>query len=205
MRVIIGAIVGAVVIFLWGMSAWMVLGIHDGTINSFPESEQVAQYFREMPIESGAYMYPGIDEMKPGMSAEEQKAAREAMSEKHRKGPIFMIHIQKEGLEPMPPDMMGRGLAINFVAAFIASLLLWMAACKYYLQRVLFVSLFAVFATTISHVNLWNWMLAPQDYTIAFVIDVVIGWTIAGVVIAAIVKPPKLAVKPAEQTAEAKT
>jgi hypothetical protein len=55
-----------------------------------------------------------------------------------------------------------------------------------------------IFTALIGHVSYWNWMNFPLDYTVAFVIDNVVGWTLAGLVIAAIVTPTVCAPKTAE-------
>ncbi|MEM7313055.1 MAG: DUF2760 domain-containing protein [Planctomycetota bacterium] len=56
----------------------------------------------------------------------------------------------------------------------------------------------------IGHVSYWNWMPFPLDYTLAFVADVVIGWFLAGLAIAALVKPTAVTTTPVTSIVEAK-
>ena len=46
-----------------------------------------------------------------------------------------------------------------------------------------------IFVALVGHASYWNWMRFPTDYTIAFIVDVIVGWTLAGLAIAAIVRP----------------
>jgi hypothetical protein len=41
-------------------------------------------------------------------------------------------------------------------------------------------------------VSYWNWYGFPTDFTIGAVLDEVIGWFLAGLVLAAIVRPTKI-------------
>ena len=49
--------------------------------------------------------------------------------------------------------------------------------------------LLVVFLAIMGHLAYWNWMPFAMDYTLAFVLDSVLGWAVAGAAIAAVVKP----------------
>ena len=102
------------------------------------------------------------------------------------------IYYQREGMTPMGPKVLLMGFVIDFAAALLVAMLLTCAAsgcCQGYAYRVGFVVGMGIFTALIGHFSYWNWMNFPTDYTIAFVIDNVVGWTLAGLVIAAIIKP----------------
>jgi hypothetical protein len=63
----------------------------------------------------------------------------------------------------------------------------------YYGQRVFFVALLGVFAAIFRDVALVNWMMFPWDYSQAMIVDVVISWVLAGLILGAIVKRPAAA------------
>jgi hypothetical protein len=86
--------------------------------------------------------------------------------------------------------MLAAGLLIDFLAALLAAYIVSLSdRCRHYLPRVGVVALLGVFAALVTHLAYWNWMTFPLDHTIAMAIDVVIGWIVAGLVIAAIVRP----------------
>ena len=89
-------------------------------------------------------------------------------------------------------SVLAGGFVIDLLAALLAACLLSSVsidAGRSYARRVGFVIGLGIFVALIGHASYWNWMHFPTHYTIAFVIDVVIGWTLAGLVIAAIVRP----------------
>jgi hypothetical protein len=90
---------------------------------------------------------------------------------------------------------MGRGFGINVFCALCVAIVLRLTARSVpsYLGRVGVVMLVALFAAAISHVSLWVWMgTFPREWTIAMARDVVVGWTLAGFFMAAIIKAPAI-------------
>ena len=99
----------------------------------------------------------------------------------------------------MGPGVMLGGFAIDLLASLLAACLLSSAVsgcCKSYASRVGFVTGLGIFVGLVGHASYWNWMHFPQDYTLMFIVDVVVGWTLTGLVIAAIVRPGGCCAKP---------
>src|SRR3990170_4530509 len=127
-RVLIATVVGAVVLFAWGMAAWMVLPLHDGSIKRISDETVVATLLQKQGLKTGVYMYPAMPEPGAGMPQQEIEKAEAEWKERHTNGPIFSIYYTTEGSEPMPPKMMAGGWVINFIAVCIASVLLRLAS-----------------------------------------------------------------------------
>ncbi len=162
----------------------MLIPLHGPTVHQLPDENSVRDALVAQDIPSGLYAMPfGTDEE---MMDPESKFAQH-----HKAGPVVSIFYNKTGFEPMPPSTMAIGFATDFAAAFIVSLLLSCtgSCCASYWRRVGFVSAFGIFLALTAHVAYFNWMHFPPDFTIAFVIDVVVGWFLAGLPIAAIVRP----------------
>jgi len=51
-----------------------------------------------------------------------------------------------------------------------------------------------IFVSIVAHLTYWNWMGFPLDYTIAMMVDVIVGWILAGLGIAAVVKEKAAAI-----------
>lgn len=185
-RIFLAGLAGAVVYYVWGMACWMALPIHTPTIRAIPNEAAATELLTGQSLETGVYTAPFA-------TPEEMADANSPFFTKHRQGPIYSIYYQAEGMEPMGPGTLAAGFVIDLFAALIASCMLYSAAggccCQGYWARVGFISGFGVFVALIGHVSYMNWMYFPLDYTIGFVIDVVVGWFLAGLAIAAIVKP----------------
>jgi len=190
-RIIIAGIVGGIVYTIWGALAWMVLGIHDWTSVKITDEDAVVAILNENITQEGVYFFPAMPEPSSTMSEAEISAQTDQWMEKYRRGPIGMIAYRPHGADPMMTSMYISGVIISILAALIVAWLLSRstAMSQSYLARVSFCGTLAIFASIVTHVAFWNWMLMPFDYTIAMVLDVVLGWVVTGAVIAAIVKP----------------
>lgn len=185
-RILVAAALGAIVYYVWGMMAWMALPLHTPTVSGLPDEASITSLLKEQDLPTGVYTAPMWE------TEADMGDPTSAFSKNHLAGPIYSIYYQRDGMVPMGPKVLLMGLLIDFVAALLVAMLLSCAAsgcCKSYGYRVGFVIGMGIFTALIGHVSYWNWMYFPLDYTIAFVIDNVVGWTLAGLVIAAIVKP----------------
>jgi hypothetical protein len=185
-------VLSAVALFVFGMASWMVLGLHEGTIRKLPDQAAVAAMLEEQKLSTGVYSYPAMSQPVPGAPAAEQQKAMDDWMALRRQGPIFSVFYQAQGAEAFAPQVLGGGFGINFICSLIAATLLWMAgpSLASYGRRVLFVALLGVFAAIFRDVALFNWMNFPADYTHAMIIDVLISWVLAGLILGAIVKRP---------------
>lgn len=190
-RILLASLLSAIVLFVFGMASWMVFGLHGDTIRTLPDQAAVTAVLEEQKLTTGVYSYPMMVPSPEAPAAEQQQAMDEWQALR-RQGPVFSVFYQAAGAEPFAPEVLGRGFAINFVCSLIAAALLWMAggSLASYGQRVLFVALLGVFAAIFRDVALFNWMSFPWDYTQAMIVDVLISWVLAGLILGAIVKRP---------------
>jgi len=185
-RILVAALLGAIVYYVWGMLAWMALPLHTPTMTGLVDEAAVTNILTEQNLETGVYSAP-MWENEAAMSDPDS-----AFTKNHLRGPIYTIYYQRDGMVPMGPKVLLMGVTIDFAASLLAALLLSCAAsgcCQSYWRRVGFVAGLGVFTAVVGHGAYWNWMYFPTDYTIAFMIDNIVGWTLTGLVIAAIVKP----------------
>ena len=183
MRLILAAVIGAVILFAWSFVSWQLLGLHDTSGGTLPNEAAVTEALSEVS-DSGTYWIPGI-------SREDTKDAEklDGWKERHRAGPIGFIVYHRDGREPMPPAVFAVGFGINFAAALLAAFLLAAAGIRSALGRLLFVASLGLFVSITSELVAWNWMFFHVDWITANIIDHLVGWGLTGVAMAAIVKP----------------
>ncbi len=137
--------------------------------------------------ESGFYFFPGL----PGGMHEKQTPEQQAAYlEKYKQGPtgILIYNLGGEGLQ------YGKLLLIQFliglIAAFIVAWVLAMTAgTTTYLTRVMIALTLGIFAGVFVDLPYWNWYGFPANYVIGHILGGALSWVIAGLGMAAIVKP----------------
>jgi hypothetical protein len=184
-RIITAGVAGAVIYFIWGMLAWMVIPLHDSTVLALPQERAIVDALAAQNLETGVYVAPYADD--PAAMSDPESA----FMKNHQAGPIVSIYYQKQGAVPMNVGVLLTGFLIDLLGAALAACLLSsIGACgRSYWCRVGFVTGLGVFVALMGHASYWNWMSFPAGYTLAFMIDVIVGWFLAGLAIAWLIKP----------------
>ena len=183
-KILIGGLVGGIILFVWSFLAWVILPLHTPTLHGITNEDAVISVLQQSLQSKGVYIFPH----NPGMSAGE--GAQSAWTDKMKRGPTGLIIYNPDGTDPMMPGQMIVGLILNVLSAVLVAWLLSRstALASSYFGRVTFCGLFAIFVTLFDYLSMWNWMGYPQDFTVALILDSFIGWLLAGLGIAAIVK-----------------
>ena len=117
-RIIIAALAGAVVYFVWQMLTWMAIPIHGPTVGALPDEDRVRDALVEQDIDSGVYIVPFGNDDEDMMDPESEFVKR------HKAGPIFAIFYHKGGLEPMSGSILRVGFLTDFLGSLIAASML---------------------------------------------------------------------------------
>lgn len=190
-RILLGAVVGGVVVFIWGSISHMALGLGGTGIKSLPNEEAVVSAMRSSIRESGFYFFPFYEES-PGMTKEQKEAVQKQWGEKIKAGPNGILIYHPQGQEPLSPKQLGTEFLSNVAAALVAAFVLSKAAgsTSSLPARALLVGLLGLFASLDINISYWNWYGFPGSYTLAATLDAFIGWGLAGLAMAGIVKTP---------------
>lgn len=188
LKVVSGGILAGIVVFFWGAFAHMVLPLGKMGVRMMPNEEPVLGAMRDTIREPGFYFFPGLD-----MSRDASTSEQQAWEARVKQGPVGVLIIHPSGGEAMSPRQLGTELGTNVVSALLAAFLLTFVHSGYR-GRVLFVTLLGVFGSLTISVPYWNWYGFPVDFTAAEAIDQVVGWFLAGLVLAAFVRGHKAAV-----------
>ena len=183
-RILLAGLLGGLVAFIWSAIAHMnpltrMLGL--SMLNE--QEDAVLAGLRSHDLAPGLYFFPGMD-----MSKKMSKEQEEAWTTKYKAGPSGLLLLQPKGGEPMEL----RQLVIEFlstmlcaiIAATILATTVGSVTC-----RAIMVAMIGLFGWLAISVSQWNWYHYPFSFIALDLIDQAIGWLLAGLVIAKLVKP----------------
>jgi len=180
--IMIGGLLGGLMMFFWGFVAHMLLPLGDvGLLQATaPQQEAVlATMHDNFPQGAGIYLLP-MDK-----AAWEDKAQAKAFGARALALPYAFVVYQPQGLDMMN-DMSGnliKEALTNLLSALVAAYLVSFAAVGFG-RRVLLVTLLGVFGWLTNMVGMWNWYRFPGDFVLAGLVEGVVGWLLAGLLIA---------------------
>ena len=179
MKAILASVLGALVLFIWGFISWAALPFHTSTMHALSNEDSVAAVIKAGNASSGVYQFPSMN----GPNKEGAEA-------KWHAGPMAMIFYSTEGMNNMSMYFI-KGFIVYIIAVWIAVMMLskisWSLAS--YGNRVRFMSMIGLILAVGGRLNDWAFMHFPTDFSLLLAADDVIGWTLAGLVVARIIKP----------------
>ena len=190
-RMLVAIVVGTVLAFGWGAVSWTT-GIYDFAIKPLPGGDGLAATFESASAADGAYIYPAPPATAV-MTGQQSAIATNAFREEHRKGPLMLVLLRREGVDPMSPTVLVRGFMIElFGTALLAAIIA--VACKFGARlqdRLALGIVVPAFAMLSSHAVVWNFFHLPDSFSMVLFVDGMIAWTLAGLACALIIKPAK--------------
>lgn len=162
----LAAVLGGLVLFLWGFVSWAILPWHESVAHKFSDEAAVAQALKANAPEQGVYYLPFAEEdHKPGETA-------------------AFVNVLPQGFDMDMGKLMGIGLLTQIISAFLVVVLLRQTRGLNYLGKVMFIALVGLIIGFVSHAPYWNWFGFSTPYVIVMIVDTFIGWTLAGLGIA---------------------
>lgn len=178
LRLGIGALVAAFLMFMWGFAFWGA-GIVDPAKHMSAEGETaIAEALRANTTEHGLYFIP---DAKNGTEAE--------MSARMAQGPFAMIYVKPSGATMGDPAVMGMGFAHMLVTAILIGVILtWvLPATPSWFDRFKLVALIGATTTifaVLSHPIWWHhaWgtalTFAAYDFVSYLIAGAVMAWAV---------------------------
>ena len=181
-RVLLAALVGGLIAFAWSALARTVLPLGQAGIAQLPQEEAVLAPMKETIHQSGLYYFPGMD-----MKSKPSKEEEQAWQAKLRSGPYGLLIYHPNGTTPMSPKQLVNEFLTTAIAALIAALVLVQIGPGR-TRRALTVMLLGLFSWFAISTSYWNWYGYPGSFILAEGADQVIGWFLAGLAMAGIVR-----------------
>jgi hypothetical protein len=179
MKIFLSALLGGLAVFVWSFLSWMVLPWHDAHIFAFKDEAAVVEVLKANAPAPGLYMMPDAG------SGGDWKAGAERM----RTGPFFFGVVRPGSGDWSFTRLMIGSLLTQIAGALIITILVKSAGFGNYLGRVIFSGAIGLAAGVLGHLPNLNWWEFPRGWTLINITDLVIGWCIGGLVIAAFTRP----------------
>ena len=182
-RVLLGGLVAGVIVFMWGFVSHTALPLGSAGIKVLPNESAVLAVLKGTIEEPGVYLFPGLDPDSPPDEAQQR-----AWQETYMAGPNGFLAYMPEGRDPFSPMLMVVELLSNVVGGLLAAFIVYHVAANA-LVRVQVVAMMGVFGWLAISVSHWNWYRFPTEFFVAEGISQAVGWLLAGLALARIVRP----------------
>lgn len=185
-KILLSGIAGGFVLFIWGAVSHMALGLSESSMKSMQNEETVIAAMKENIKEPGLYLFPG------GVPSNDMTAEQQAeFMRRWEQGPSGFLVFHPNGIPGMSAKTLLIELASNIAAALIAAFLLsqTLGSLTSFGGRVLFVALIGVIPFLAISVSYWNWYGFPASFTFGELVEQGVGFALAGVAMAMIMKP----------------
>ena len=179
-KIVIAALVGGLIVFVWGALAHMLTPLGTMGISNLPNEDTVLASLRANVPASGMYWFPG------------ERPDQKEWEAKMKEGPSGLLIYTAGGGPMLDPKQLISELLTNIFAAFIAATIIALIAAPYS-KRVSVIALMGVFGWASVLLSYWIWYHFPTAYILGELIMEVVGWGLAGLAIAKIV-PPRVAI-----------
>lgn len=188
MKKLVAAVLGGIVVWMWGAVFHMLtpLGVADMKNEVAGENAVMSAMKSEFTQGDGIYLLPSMD-----LGDHGDEVRIKAWAEKAKTGPYAFVIYRGDGL-PGDPAAMGpqilHQLLTSTIAAFLLAVVLG-AVPGSYAKRVSVATLFGVFAWLVVAVPQFTWYYFPRNFAMVGVLEHGVGWLLAGLIIAKLVKP----------------
>ncbi len=168
-KTLIGAIVGAIILFVWQFLSWGVINIHAVNQKYSAKQTEILDYMKNNIGEDGTYFMPTFP---PNTPMEEQEKMMNASM-----GMPWAVVSYHSAMDMSMPMNMGRGVLVNIV---VLLLLMWLLAknvnTNFNTTLLSCLAVGFIAYLTMSYTNsIWF-----KGNTLPDLIDAVVGWGAVG-------------------------
>jgi hypothetical protein len=183
LKILLGRVAAGIVIFFWRFVSHMLPPLGEMGLQVIPHEDDLTAAMKKDVREPGLYFVPGRD-----MSKSQSHEEMEAHAAKIALGPYGFMVIYPNGRDVA----LGKRLPVEFGTNVVCALLTAILVSQLrpgFVVRVACATLVGILASLMTLVPYWNWYGFPTDFTLAQIIEHTAAWFLAGLVLAAIVRP----------------
>jgi hypothetical protein len=173
----LGSFLAALALFFFGAAFWISPFPYGFVEKPTLGEEALGRLLRESLPRTGLYLVPGTG------------TAPEEATRLYKQGPVATIHYRAEGVDSMSPSVFIRGFLVSWVTTALLALILRLGGGARYGTRLtqvvasgLAAAVYLRLGDGIWWFQPWPWLVLTDAYDLA-------AFTVAGLVLAAFVKP----------------
>lgn len=181
-----GGLIGGLVAFLLQAAAWSLLPWHATMTERFADEGAVARVLAEQSGgRRGVFQLPDTRAAElEGLDGDEALARIESLSQRLQEGPVALVALRPDGIDLMNPGFFLASLLILVLGATGLTLLAWQLRERSLLLR-WGTTLGAVAAgALLNQLPYWNWWHFTPRWTAIQLVDQLLPWAGAALVIA---------------------
>lgn len=184
MKLLLAALLAAILSFFWGYVSWMLMGWHEKGMYDFKNEAEVAEVIKANTTHgTGIYMLPYPRKAVSYADPAEQKNLDAAYEKASTEGP-YLYAIVRPGRHDWNMNVnLGWSFARSFLAALILGALLHQTVLSLP-GRVTFCAAAGLFAGLVCVLPQMIWFELPVREVIVGMADYFIEWLLAGIVLA---------------------
>jgi hypothetical protein len=186
LRVLIAGVAGGILMFIWSFVAHDLLSLGQMGISTMANDAPALSALQGATGDKdGLYMFPAYD-----MHAKDKGAEMKAWEAKAKAGPSGMVIYHPAGMnrEMSAATIVSEGVK-EIIVSILAALLLSLTTLTRFWSRAGFVAVVGLIATLTTNPSYWIWYGFPTDYTLGYMLTEWIGYVVAGIAIAALLRP----------------
>lgn len=182
-RMLLAGLLGGLALFLWEFVAHDLTPLGDTGLSSVPNEETVRAMLKQNIPQSGLFYFPA-PENSPGMTAQQKKDAMAKAMDLARSGPVGFMAFQRDGGDTLSARQLVTQFVLDVLAVLLAAMLLARVPASGFAARVGFVTALGLIPALRSQIPMWNWYGFPASYAAAQIAIDLLGFFIAGLVVA---------------------
>ena len=187
-RFILAAVLGGLAMFAWSLLAHLVLPRAYAGIGEIPNEQAVLGAMHSaIGVQHGMYIFPGFG-LGPNPTRSAMNEAMKTYDHKLAVNPSGLLIYHPPGAKSMEASQLVTEFLTELLESLIVVILLLHTWLRGYLARVAFVALAGFMAGITTNIPYWNWYGFPGSYTVAYMTTEIVGYVVAGLVVAAILK-----------------
>jgi hypothetical protein len=187
-RTCLAGLLGGIAMFLWASLAHTVLPLGETGISEIPnETAVVTAMHTALGEQSGLYLFPGTG-VAPEASRQAKNEAMREYGQKLATSASGLLIYHPPGAKAITPGQLGTEFLTEVVEAVVVVYLLTQTRLTSFGSRVGFVALAGLMAAITTNISYWNWYGFPVSYTAAYLMVEWIGYIVAGVVAAVVMR-----------------
>jgi hypothetical protein len=187
-RILVAGILGGLTLFVWMFVAHEFLGLGEMGVGEIPNEAVVLNAMRGAIPKTGLYIFPGFGLGPKPTNAQRNAAMPEYMKNYEQSPHGVLVYHPPSGPFSFAAAL-GREFGLTILQALLAA---WLISCgasgRNYGTRVGVVVVAGVLAAISTNVEDWIWFDFPGNYIAGYMTTQIVGFVLAGFVIAAFVK-----------------